>query len=141
MSFVAFSPLPCALGIAVYWIALGMLGLTQRADREAGRMVYAAGALGGLLLAVTAAWSLGDAPMAVQLPLGLPGLPFHLRLDSLSAFFLLLLGLAVAGISLFATGYFTSGSTADSGLTCLHYHLFLAAMVGAVLVGKRDLKV
>jgi hypothetical protein len=28
------------------------------------------------------------------LPLGLPDLPFHLRLDSLSAFFLLLLGAA-----------------------------------------------
>ncbi len=129
MSFVAFSPLPCALGIAVYWIALGLLGLTQRADREAGRILYAAGAAGGLLLAVAAAWSLGDPPAALQLPLGLPDLPFHLRLDSLSAFFLALLGLTVTGTSLFATGYFTSGSTTNSGLTCLHYHLFVAAMV------------
>jgi hydrogenase-4 component B len=129
MSFVSFSPLPCALGIAVYWIALGILGLTQRADRDAGRILYAAGAVGGCLLAVTAAWALGDAPTAVQLPLGLPGLPFHLRLDSLSAFFLALLGLAVTGISLFSTGYFTSGSTNNDGVTCLHYHFFLAAMV------------
>ena len=36
-------------------------------------------------------------PQSTVLPLGLPDLPFHLRLDSLSAFFLLLLGAAGAG--------------------------------------------
>ena len=43
------------------------------------------------------------------LPLGLPQLPFHLRLDSLSAFFLMLIGGVSAGVSTFAAGYFRQG--------------------------------
>src|SRR5262249_52859074 len=62
------------------------------------------------------------------LPLGLPDLPFHLRLDSLSAFFLLLLGVASAAISLYAAGYFRTAESATPGLTCFQYHAFLAAM-------------
>jgi formate hydrogenlyase subunit 3/multisubunit Na+/H+ antiporter MnhD subunit len=62
------------------------------------------------------------------LPLGLPGLPFHLRLDPLSAFFLLLLGAAAAGISVFSAGYFRASEGTAPGLMCLQYHVFLAAM-------------
>ncbi len=39
------------------------------------------------------------------LPGGIPGLSFHLRLDPLSGFFLLLLGGASAGVLLFSAGY------------------------------------
>ncbi len=49
------------------------------------------------------------------LPLGLPDLPFHLRLDALSAFFLLLLGAPAPAISLFAAGYFRSGEGTAPG--------------------------
>ena len=63
-----------------------------------------------------------------MLPLGLPDLPFHLRVDSLSAFFLLLLGAAAAAISLFSAGYFRSGEGTAPGLICFYYHVFLAAM-------------
>jgi hydrogenase-4 component B len=42
-----------------------------------------------------------DTPDVAVLPIGLPGLPFHLRLDSLSAFFLMVIGAASAGISAF----------------------------------------
>jgi formate hydrogenlyase subunit 3/multisubunit Na+/H+ antiporter MnhD subunit len=40
------------------------------------------------------------------LPLGLPDLPFHLRLDALSAFFLVVIGAAGFAVSLFSAGYF-----------------------------------
>ena len=71
--------------------------------------------------------------MAV-LPIGLPGLPFHFRLDSLSAFFLLVIGGAAAGVSAFAAGYFrkSEGDT-PPGLLCLEYHVFLASMALVVL--------
>jgi formate hydrogenlyase subunit 3/multisubunit Na+/H+ antiporter MnhD subunit len=62
------------------------------------------------------------------LPLGLPDLPFHLRLDALSAFFLVLLGGASAGISVFSAGYFSASENASPRLLCLQYHVFLAAM-------------
>ena len=68
-----------------------------------------------------------------MLPFGLPDLPFHLRLDALSGFFLLLLGAAGAGISIFAAGYFRAGEGTAPGLLCLQYHVFLASMVLVVV--------
>ena len=67
------------------------------------------------------------------MPLGLPDLPFHLRLDSLSALFLLLLGGAAAGISIYASGYLRKGEGTAPGLQCLQYHLFLASMALVLL--------
>ena len=74
----------------------------------------------------------GNAQTAV-LAIGLPGLPFHLRLDALSAFFLAVLGLASAGISIFAGGYFRAGEGTPPGLMCLQYHVFLASMAMVLL--------
>ena len=93
-----------------------------------GRVLFNAGALVGLLLAAVSLVSIGNAPQSVILPLGLPDLPFHLRLDPLSAFFLTLLGGASAGISVFASGYFRASDGAAPGLVGLQYHVFLAAM-------------
>jgi hydrogenase-4 component B len=47
-----------------------------------------------------------ESPEVAVLPIGLPSLPFHFRLDSLSAFFLLIIGGVSAGVSAFAAGYF-----------------------------------
>ncbi len=63
-----------------------------------------------------------------MLPFGLPDLPFHLRIDALSAFFLVLLGAVSAAISLFSAGYFRSSEGTPPGLICFQYHVFLAAM-------------
>jgi hydrogenase-4 component B len=67
------------------------------------------------------------------LAIGLPDLPFHLRLDNLAAVFVLLLGFAAAGISIFAAGYFRKGEGAAPGLMCLQYHVFLASMLLVLL--------
>ena len=67
------------------------------------------------------------------LPIGLPNLPAHLRLDSLSGFFLVLLGAVSAGISLFSAGYFREGEGTSPGLLCIQYHVFLASMAGVLL--------
>jgi len=61
------------------------------------------------------------------LPLGLPDLPFHLRLDALSAFFLLLLG-ATAGRGVGLLGRYFARTTARCRPHLLEYHVFLAAM-------------
>ena len=113
----------------VAWIAIGALGLARpRSIRYVGRVLFNAGAAVGLLLAAVALLAMGAEARELVLPLGLPGLPFHLRLDSLSAFFLLLLGAAGAGISVFSAGYFRASEGAAPGLLCLQYHTFLAAM-------------
>jgi formate hydrogenlyase subunit 3/multisubunit Na+/H+ antiporter MnhD subunit len=118
------------LAIALYWIALGSIGLVVRIGRRAlARLVFPLGALGGLALAICAYPALSAAPQSLVLPLGLPDLPFHLRLDPLAAYFLLLLGAASAGVSLFSSGYFEKGGGDDIRLICLQYHVFLAAML------------
>jgi formate hydrogenlyase subunit 3/multisubunit Na+/H+ antiporter MnhD subunit len=82
---------------------------------------------------VAALQGIAAEPSALILPLGLPDLPFHIRLDPLAAFFSGLLGLATVGISLFSTGYFRRVQGSPPGLLCLQYHLFLAAMTMVLL--------
>lgn len=128
------SPLNACLALLGTWAGIGVLGLLRPTSVAfAGRTLFPVGALCGLALAVVAAWGLGLPAEQAVLPIGLPSMPFHLRLDALSSTFLLLLGGASAGISLFAAGYFRKGEGTAPGLLCLQYHLFLASM-GLVLL-------
>jgi len=111
------------------WLVIGVLGFVRpRSLAFVSHGLFPLGAAVGLALAVVAFFAIGPLPQSKVLPFGLPDLPFHLRLDSLSAFFLLLLGAASAGISFFAAGYFRSEEGAAPGLLCFEYHVFLAAM-------------
>ena len=118
------------------WMILGLAGfLRPHSIRLVARFLFPLGATVCLAVAVLAGCFLasGLAPQIAVLPLGLPDLPFHIRLDVLSAFFLLLLGVAGAGISTFAAGYFRSGEGTAPALLGLHYHLFLASMALVIL--------
>ncbi|MFN7085402.1 MAG: hydrogenase 4 subunit B [Burkholderiales bacterium] len=122
--------LEITLGVVLYWIAIGLAGLVRPLSVYfVSRVLFPLGAVGGLALTVAAFSGIAAGPAAVLLPLGLPDLPFHVRLDALSAFFVGLLGMATVGISLFASGYFRRVQGAPPGLLNLEYHLFLAAMV------------
>jgi formate hydrogenlyase subunit 3/multisubunit Na+/H+ antiporter MnhD subunit len=122
------------LGAIAAWLAIGAIGLARpRNLRFVGRILFTLSAVVGLGLAVVAFVSIGDAVQGVVLPLGLPDLPFHFRLDSLSSFFLLLLGAASAGISVFSAGYFRPSEGAAPGLVSLQYHAFLAAMATVLI--------
>ncbi|MFA5939852.1 MAG: hydrogenase 4 subunit B [Sinimarinibacterium sp.] len=126
--------LTAAALLAFAWMVLGFAGLLRLHSVEfVGRVLFPFGALLGLLLALVAFAALFAAPASMTLAIGLPDLPFHLHLDALSAFFLLLLGSASAGISVFAAGYFRSGEGTAPGLLCLQYHVFLASMVFVLL--------
>jgi hydrogenase-4 component B len=117
------------LFIALSWLALGIIGLTLRLERQAhARLLFPLGAVGSLALAVVGLLGLSSLPEALVLPLGLPDLPFHLRLDPLSAFFLLLLGAASTGVSLFSAGYFERGGGGNIRLVSAQYYVFLASM-------------
>lgn len=111
------------------WLAIGALGLARPRNLAFIRhALFPAGAAIGLALSIAAFHAIATLPQSTVLPLGLPDLPFHLRVDSLSAFFLMLLGAAAAAISLFSAGYFRSGEGTAPGLICFYYHVFLAAM-------------
>src|SRR5665213_3775173 len=135
-SALAVRDLHFLLWLATLWIVLGFAGMLRtRSTRFIAHFLFPLGAIVCLGVAVLAGIFLatGHAPQMVILPLGLPNLPFHARLDTLSGFFLLLVGLAGAGISTFAAGYFRSGEGTAPGLLCLEYHVFLASMVLVIL--------
>jgi hydrogenase-4 component B len=124
-----FSSLGVVLAIAVAWLAIGALGLVRpRSLGWVARVLFPLGAALGFALAAVALSAIAEPPAAAVAPLGLPDLPFHFRLDALSAFFLLLLGAIAGGVSLFAAGYIRPGEGTPPGLQCLWYHVFLAAM-------------
>jgi formate hydrogenlyase subunit 3/multisubunit Na+/H+ antiporter MnhD subunit len=115
----------------ILWLLLGMTALVSSKETIC-RWLFPASALISLGIAFAGLAGLTIAPQARILPLGLPDLPFHLRLDALSSFFLMLLGAASSGISLYCAGYFRSGSRAIS-LLALQYFTFLAAMAWVML--------
>ena len=126
--------LKAILGVAGAWFALGLLGLAYpQGTRYVARVLFPLGALLALVLAGLALAAIAQPAATMTLPVGLPDLPVHLRLDALSALFLLLLGVATAGISIFAAGYFREGQGTAPGLLCLQYHVFLASMVLVLL--------
>ncbi len=136
MPALAANALPCLLMLACAWLTLGLLGwFRPHSIRYVARVLFPIGALVCLGVAALAGifLAVGQPPETMVLPLGLPDLPFHIRLDSLSSFFLLLLGLAGAGISTFAAGYFRSGEGTAPALLGLHYHVFLATMAIVML--------
>jgi formate hydrogenlyase subunit 3/multisubunit Na+/H+ antiporter MnhD subunit len=119
----AHSPLVAALVLLAGWAVVGAAGLLRPVNVAfVGRVLFPVGALIGVALAIVAGTVIG-----------LPDLPMHLRLDPLSRVFLVLLGSATAGVSLFASGYFRKGEGTAPGLLCLQYHVFLASMAFVLL--------
>ena len=128
------APLDLILGVVLYWLLLGVAGLLRPSSlRFVSRVLFPMGAMGGLLLVLAAVFAIRAEPVSMVLPLGLPDLPFHLRLDALSAFFIALVGAVAFGVSLFSAGYFRHGEGALPGLLCFQYHIFLASMVMVML--------
>jgi hydrogenase-4 component B len=126
--------LVAVLGLCAAWLAIGVAGLAAlHRFHVVARVLFPVGgavALAIVAAALPAAWA---APQTLVLPIGLPGLPFHFRLDGLSALFLMVLGGAAAGVSLFSAGYFRQSEGTAPGLLCLQYHVFVAAMALVML--------
>lgn len=116
------------------WLVIGVSGLfALRRTAFVARVLFPLGAVLGMVIGATGLISAFGAPQVAILPLGLPDLPFHLRLDSLSSFFLFVFGIVSTGISIFSAGYFRIGEGTPPGLLCLEYHVCLAGM-GLILI-------
>ncbi len=130
----AWTHLDWVLAVVAAWLLVGVAGLfALRRFALVARVLFPAGGVLALVLLGVAVSAVFETPETAVLPIGLPGLPFHFRLDSLSAFFLMVIGGASAGISAFAAGYFRKGEGTPPGLLCLEYHIFLASMALVVL--------
>jgi len=105
---------------------LAVLGAAL-AHAPAGRfVVYGGCVLVSVVSFVTGLAAISGPLVRMALPLGIPWIGVHFRLDVLSGFFLLLLGIGAAGASLFAIGY---GAHEEEPQRVLpFYPLFLAGM-------------
>jgi hydrogenase-4 component B len=110
----------------VLYLIGGACGLAG--EKIALRVVYLLSAAAATLVAIAALVFLlgGDRPLEAVLPIGLPWLPAHVRLDALSAAFLLILNLVGALVSVFAHGY--GAHDAEPKRVLPLYPIFLAAM-------------
>lgn len=127
-------PLDGVLAVVVGWLGTGLVGVfALRRFGIVTKLLFPLGGLLGLLLAGLAVNAVFQEAVTLVLPLGLPSLPFHLRIDGLSSFFLFVIGAAGAGVSVYAAGYFGRGEGTPPGLICLEYHVFLASMALVVL--------
>jgi formate hydrogenlyase subunit 3/multisubunit Na+/H+ antiporter MnhD subunit len=130
MPTLALPHLDLLLLLCAAWFVVGALGIVAlRRFRFVSHVLFPLGGLVCLAVFLVALSAMFESPETAILPLGLPGLPFHLRLDPLAAFFIAVIGSVGAGVSIFAAGYFRQGEGTPPGLLCLQYHIFLASMV------------
>jgi hydrogenase-4 component B len=125
--------LTIALACVAALLALGVLAVIIGRSKVATRIVY-----GGSLLITTISLAAAlthllaaTAPFHTTLPLGVPWLGAHFRLDALSAFFLAVVDLGAASASLFALGYGEHERTPERVLP--FYPAFLAGMTLVVI--------
>ncbi len=111
------------------WLIIGACGLlVLKRTALVAYVLFPLGAVLGVMLGIVGLVSSFGTPQTALLPLGLPGLPFHLRLDNLSSYFLFVFGIVSTGVSIFSAGYFRKGEGTPPGLLCLEYHACLASM-------------
>jgi formate hydrogenlyase subunit 3/multisubunit Na+/H+ antiporter MnhD subunit len=100
------STMPVIAELGCVAILLGLAALSVPLGGHAGRGVYAATLVATVVALAGAITSLaGSGPAAVSLPLGLPWLGAHFRIDALAAFFLAVVNLGGAAASLYGIGY------------------------------------
>ncbi len=92
----------------------------------AAAIVYGGCLAISLVACVAAVLWINQAPSQLVLPLGLPWLGAHFRLDPLSCVFLAIINFGAAGASLYALGY--GRHEAEPGRVLPFYPAFLAAM-------------
>jgi hydrogenase-4 component B len=126
--------LTIVLACAAFLLALAPLAIaTAGAKAATSLLIY------GLSLAASVASLIASVsyllaaapPESIVLPLGIPWLGAHFRLDALSAFFLAVVDLGAAGASLFALGY--GAHETKPGRVLPFYPAFLGAMTCVVL--------
>ncbi|MEZ5600633.1 MAG: hydrogenase 4 subunit B [Candidatus Competibacteraceae bacterium] len=121
-------PLSLSLGLAMALLAVGLHAIAASRRASCTRQVYGVSlAVCIILLGMALAHLLGGrTPITLTLPIGLPWLGAHFRLDALSAFFLIVVNLGGAVASLFALGYGQHEQAPERVLP--FYPAFLAGM-------------
>lgn len=115
-------------GAVLLLLALGAIGAVAGRHKATHDLVYGGSLAASIVLAGAALMSFGHPGPAptLELPIGLPWLHGHLRLDLLSAYFLMLVNLLGAAASLFGWQY--GRYEKEPGRILPFYPLFIAGM-------------
>jgi hydrogenase-4 component B len=115
--------------VVAAWLVIGICGiLAIKYNSLIAYILFPAGALLGICIGAVGLLSAFGEMQTATISLGLPELHFHLRLDSLSSYFLFVLGIVSTGVSLYSIGYFRKKEETPLGLICLLYHVCIASM-------------
>jgi formate hydrogenlyase subunit 3/multisubunit Na+/H+ antiporter MnhD subunit len=107
----------------------------QKRQRLLNRLSFVAAAAASLTAAAAGAWAVArNMTSRAVMSIGLPDLPFHLRLDPLAGFFMTVVGLLSFVVSVYSLGY-VRGIIRQRPATRLviFYALFLAGMFMVIL--------
>jgi hydrogenase-4 component B len=122
---------PAALILSAALLAIVPVAIATGRSSHGRIIVYGASLIFSPALVLLALASLFAPPSTISLPLGLPWLGAHFRLDALSAFFLAVVNLGGAAASLYAIGF---GAHETAPMRVLpFYPAFLAGMSLVVL--------
>ncbi|HEX9021368.1 MAG TPA: hypothetical protein VF903_08920, partial [Nitrospirota bacterium] len=91
---------------AVLLLLLALTPLLRHNQRLFISTGFSLTAVASFLAVVAGVWTVADGTIhQMILPVGLPDLPFHLRLDLLSGYFLVVVGLLAFFVSIYSVGY------------------------------------
>ena len=123
--------MPIVLACITGLLVVSALSLILVRHRAATPVVYGASLTISLTLCVASLLSIGRASSEAVLPLGLPWLGAHFRLDPLACAFLAIVNFGAASASLYALGY--GRHEAEPARVLPFYPAFLAAMTLVVV--------
>ena len=124
-----------ASSFAVFFLLLALTPVLRRNQRLLIIVGFSFTTIASLLAVVAGIWTVAKgAVFQIVIHLGLPDLPFHLRLDVLSGFFLTVVGLLSMFVSIYSIGYVKGflGQRPITGLV-VFYSLFIVGMQLVVL--------
>src|SRR6266849_1277868 len=128
------TPVVVALCSVSAFLGLPLLAAATMRWSAATRLIYGASlaiCVVVLVMALTQLVNAGNTVSSLRLPLGLPWIGAHFRIDALAAFFLAVVSLGGASASLFAIGY--GEHEKAPGRVLPFYGAFLAGMILVVL--------
>lgn len=130
------NPLTIAIDAVLIFIGIAILGpVFNRNQRLLILLSFSLACIGSLFAVWAGIWAVNsNVTRSLTIGLGLPDLPFHLRIDPLSGFFLFVIGLLTLFVSIYSIGYLREFLGRRSVLRLIvFYSLFEAGMFSVVL--------
>ena len=113
------------------YVLISLFALKNAKSLHVSKIVYAATFSLCVFIFCMSVLPRGSEALTIDLPLGIPWIGMHFRIDNLSAFFLAVINLVSAAASIYAIGY---GAREKHAMRILpFYPLFIAAMNAVVL--------